>query len=176
MRANNANDAAVRDYLDALLQESVPPALGAPQDASGATWHLCKLGRLQLLLPTDAMDAPLDVHTVATMPDIWHLAHVRIGAERRRVAELASCIAPGAAAAAVDTLLPIVGSPWLLAVPGRPVPIQLSDVAIEWRAQRRSRPWLAGMSRESHHMVLDVHALIAGVADSAAIAQEKSPP
>lgn len=170
MIAGDANDAAVRDYLDALLQEPAPqPAAAEPE----TTWQSCRLGRLQLLLPADSVGAPIDAGDAAH--PVRHLAHVRIGADDWRVLDLAHCIAPNLAAAAADTLLPVVGSHWLLAVSGCPVTLQLPDDAIAWRANRQSRPWLAGMSRDGRHMALDVRVLVAQVGDSADIHPKETP-
>jgi hypothetical protein len=176
MTAASANDAAMRDYLDALLQESAPPAPEPTQDDSATVWQMCKLGHLQLLLCGGALGAPIGIDQVATPPVAWHLAHVRIGSESWRVAELAPCIAPGLAGTPVDTLLPVTGIRWLLAVPGRPLPLHLPDAEIEWRTQRSSRPWLLGMSREGRHMLLDARALIADIAHNVGTLQKESLP
>lgn len=151
------DNAVLRDYLDALLQDGTPAA--DLHDDPVPNWQLCRLGRLQLLLPSGSVGAPIAAAGL-TAPDTWHGAHVRIGMVDWQVVELGACIAPGLAAAPIDTLLPVIGSRWLLGVPGLPEPLILSDDAIEWRTQRSSRPWLSGMSRDGQYMALDVQALI----------------
>lgn len=172
----NVNDTALRDYLDALLQESEPPRPETTHGDPKTIWQLCKLGRLQLLLPGDAVGAPINANDHAAASAVWHHAHVRIDAEDWRVLELARCITPGLPCAAADTLLPVTGDRWMLAVPGRPVPMHLPNVAIEWRTQRNSRPWLAGMNRDGRHMVLDVRALIAHASRNADTTYEEPSP
>lgn len=153
-------DAVLRDYMDALLRDPAPTASVAPEPA-GAAWQACTLGRLHVLLPGDALGAPVAARALDRAPAAWHLATIPIDGGDRRVAELARCIAPDLPAVAIDMLLPVNGTPWLLGVPGVPAAVSVADDAIAWRAQRASRPWLAGMTRDARCMVLDVHALIA---------------
>ncbi|HET7266980.1 MAG TPA: hypothetical protein VFP92_10095 [Rhodanobacteraceae bacterium] len=175
MMTRDPDNAALRDYLDALLQEPALQAAGAAQRDPQTLWQSCRLGHLQLLLPGNAVGTPIDASD-DTASTARHLAQIRIGTEDWRVLELARCIAPNLAGAATDTLLPVAGSRWLLAVSGRPVPMHLPNDAIEWRAQRSSRPWLAGMSRDGRHMALDVGALIAHVTGNADTTQEEPSP
>lgn len=174
MMSEDANDVALRSYFDALLQEPAKPL--AVQEGTGTTWQSCRLGRLQLLLPDVDTGMPMGTSQVGTVPTDWHLAHVRIGKNDWHVLDLARSIAPRLACPAVDTLLPVTGTHWLLALPGRPTPMSLPDDAVEWRTQRSSRPWLAGMSRDGQHMALDIHALIAHVVGRTdANPEERSP-
>lgn len=158
MNARN-QDIALQDYLDALLQPGAPVTSTDTQADPAPHWRVCRLGRLQVLLPAASLGTPIAARDVS-LPATWHRAHVRIGATDRRVAELGACIAPNLAAAPIDTLLPVTGSDWLLAVAGIPAPLALVEGAIEWRAKRHSRPWLAGMTRDGRYMALDVRALI----------------
>jgi hypothetical protein len=179
------HDAALRDYLDALL-ESTPSAPPVPAPAQvqpqGQTepdapnWQLCTLGRLQLLLPAAAFGAAIDCAELQDAPGDWHLARVRIGTDEQRAVELARIVAPGATAAPVDTLLPLAGSEWVLAVSGRPQPLDLPNEAIQWRLHRNSRKWLAGMSCDARYMALDVHELIAEATGDTDMAAEDSSP
>lgn len=152
------DDAALRDYLDALLQDAAPAAGLNEQPAPN--WQLCRLGRLQLLLPSDSIGAPIPTIGLTAAPGTWHQAHLSIERVNWRVADLCACIAPGLVAAPIETLLPVTGSDWLLGVAGHPEPMLLNEDAIEWRMQRSSRPWLSGMSRDRQYMALDVQALI----------------
>jgi len=36
----------------------------------------------------------------------------------------------------------------------------LQEADVEWREQRQSRPWLAGMIKTNNHALLDVDALL----------------
>lgn len=174
MMSEDANDVALRGYFDALLQEPATPV--AAQEDSETTWQFCQLGHLQLLLPDVDTGMPMGTSQVGTIPTDWHLAHIRIGKDDWHVLDLARSIAPRLACPAVDTLLPITDTHWLLALPGRPTPASLPDDAIEWRTQRSSRPWLAGMSRDGQHMALDIRALIAhAVVHTDADPEERSP-
>lgn len=174
MTGEDTDDVALRGYLDALLQE---PATGTPAPAAAGTiWQACRLGRLHLLLPGDSTGRPMGIGEVETTPPCWHLARIRAGMVDWRVLDLARSIAPRLACASVDALLPVTGTRWLLAVPAQPVPMRLSDDAIEWREQRSSRPWLTGMSRDGQYMTLDILALIAQVADNTDTAPEECLP
>lgn len=164
-------DTVLRDYLDALLQDAAPAASKATQGDPAPTWLACRMGRLQLLLPSASIGAPIATLDFET-PESWHRARIRIGKDDWQVAELGACIAPGFAVLPIDTLLPVTGSGWLLGVTGQPVRLSLDDDAIEWRTQRSSRPWLCGMSRDGRYMTLDVQALIA---HAAGIGQQGSP-
>lgn len=162
----NATDqsAALQSYLDALLQPDAATVADTQRDPA-PNWQVCRLGRLQLLLPAASLGTPIAARDV-TRPATWHHAHMHIGATDWQVAELGVCIAPNLAAAPVDTLLPVTASNWLLAVAGVPAPLALADDAIEWRAQRHSRPWLAGMTRDGQYMALDMRALVEHVTDA----------
>lgn len=182
--AANHDTAALRDYLDALLEAS-PPAPSAPTlvqahaqsqtEPDSPDWWLCTLGRLQLLLPAAVLDAAIGCTDLQDAPDAWHLAHLRMDTGERRVIELACIVAPGMAAPPVDNLLPIVDSDWMLAVPGRPQSLTLPAEAIQWRLHRNSRKWLAGMSCDASYMALDVHELIAEAAGDTETAAEEPP-
>lgn len=174
MTAADASDAVLRGYFDALLQDPLPPVPAAVQPPPEPAWQACSLGGLQLLLPGDVVGPPIDAGEIAG-PAV-NMAHVRVRNSERRVLDLARCIAPGLPNATTDTLLPVIGSCWLLAVPGRPVPAHVPRDAIVWRARRNSRPWLAGMSRDGRHAVLDVHALIAQAGGSTDTTLEESSP
>lgn len=155
----DSHDAVLADYLDALLAAPSLPER-APAEDAGA-WQLCELGRLQLLLPNAALGAVIACAHLAEAPTAWHFARIHIDGKAWRVAELARCVAPGQAAAPVESLIPVTGCDWLLAVPGRPQALALPTDAIQWRPHRTSRAWLAGMSRDGRFMALDVHTLVA---------------
>lgn len=169
------HDAVLCEYLDALLDPSPRLSVEATDIASPA-WRLCTLGRLQLLLPDHALGAAIDCTSLAQAPTDWHLARVRIDETGWRVAELVRCIAPGMAAAPVETLIPVTGSGWMLGVPGRPQPLSMPADAIQWRPHRTSRAWLAGMSRDGRFMALDVHTLVAQAAETPGAGIEEPTP
>lgn len=169
----HAHAGVLGDYLDALLQ---PVSLPHASTDDTAPWCLCKLGRLQLLLPAHALDAAMPAAAVALPPTDWHLARVHIGDGEWRVLELARTIAPGIPAGGIETLIPVTGSGWALGVPGHPQPRVLSADAMQWRPHRNSRPWLADMSRDGQFMALDVHILVAQAAATPGATMEEPMP
>ncbi len=171
---NDAHDAALRGYLDELLETSSPPAPAEAGDS--ADWLLCALGRLQLLLPNAALGKPIACTDAAPTPADWHLACLRIDDADWHVAELVRCVAPDFATSPIETLIPVTGSRWLLAVPGHPPPISVPADTIQWRPHRSSRAWLAGMSRDGKYMALDVHTLVAQAAETLGAGVEEPSP
>ena len=169
----DAHDGVLRGYLDALLEASPPPV---PTDATANMWRLCTLGRLQLLLPDTALGKAVACASVAQAPADWHLARLPIDGADWHAAELVRCIAPDHAAPPVETLMPITGSRWMLAIPGHPELLALPADAIQWRPHRTSRAWLAGMSRDGRYMALDVHTLVAQLAETVGAGMEEPSP
>ena len=165
MNGSGADDAVLCGYLDALLESSAQPVPVDANNAGATAWWLCAVGRLQLLLPNAALGKAMECASLAAAPADWHLARLRIGDTDWRVAELVRCVAPGSATPPVETLMPVTGSDWMLAVPGHPESISLPADAIQWRPHRTSRAWLAGMSRDGRYMALDVHTLVAQTAE-----------
>jgi hypothetical protein len=175
-----APDAAVQDYLDALLSDApghdYDESVGeSPQDeAGGKRYRICRIASVRLALPADELIEPLPLPSLlAYAGNHWLLGRHRHAGREWQVVDLARIVAPGVPRPLPDHLLPLRRGHWALACTLEDETIQLADDAIRWRDARSNRPWLAGMTQENACAVVDLDALLAELAtDPVAAAEE----
>lgn len=183
-----AADAAVQDYLDALLSdapEAHAPAMAEPPapasdpgpvaiDATGTRYRVCRIASVRLALPADALSDPMPLPSLlAYAGNHWLLGRHRHAGREWQVVDLARIVAPGVPRPLPDHLLPLRGGRWALACTLEDATLVLDDSAVRWREARSNRPWLAGMTHEDACAVVDLDALLAELAADPTVATEE---
>lgn len=165
-----ARIAALDEYIAALLDDarrderSVPVvAVNVADVRSGLRrYRAFAAAGMQLLLLEGAIDESIQLPAAlqAEAGPAWRLGTLTRAGADEIVVDLARVIAPGLSFAPPGIGLRLAGRPWCLAVAEVGAVHEIDDANFALRAERSSRPWLAGMTRDTPRALLDPDALI----------------